>query len=84
MPISACSDCAGDHGDPDLGIALDAAAEQHRAVAAVLFGHMHHRCQGDGALRSRVAVTPDGVLHLNAAVVPRHVVSSRVLDIALL
>ena len=68
---------AGDHGDPDLSMALDAAAEQGRAVAVCVFGHMHHRCQGDGALRRRVAVTPDGVLHLNAAVVPRHRVSSR-------
>ena len=76
-PWVAAHGHAGDHGDPDLSMALDAAAEQGRAVAACVFGHMHHRCQGDGALRRRVAVTPDGVLHLNAAVVPRHRVSSR-------
>lgn len=68
---------AGDHGDSDLSLALDEAAGQGRSVAACVFGHMHHRCRGDGTLRRRIAVTDDGVVHLNAAVVPRHMVEPR-------
>jgi len=63
---------AGDHGDLDLAAALDSAQNCGRPVAACCFGHMHHRCRGDGALRQRVAVTRDSVVHLNTAVVPRH------------
>jgi hypothetical protein len=63
---------AGDHGDPDLGMALDEAAKQKKPVAICVFGHMHHRCLNGGIKRKRVTTTADGVLHINATVVPRH------------
>jgi uncharacterized protein (TIGR04168 family) len=59
----------GDWGDPDLGLALDRVAAVGRAPVAVLAGHMHHRLQGGG--HRRPAARRDGVLHVNAAVVPR-------------
>ncbi len=63
---------AGDHGDPDLAAALDAAEGAGcPPPAAVVFGHMHHCLSGDGKLRRRLKFTENGTLHLNTAVVPR-------------
>ncbi|KAF5839488.1 hypothetical protein DUNSADRAFT_662 [Dunaliella salina] len=64
----------GDHGDPDLRLALQTMKEEGRRVALVLCGHMHHRLQGahgKPAGRRMVAVDPTGALVLNAATVPR-------------
>lgn len=54
-----------DLGDPDLAEALAWARSRGRTVAAVVAGHMHHRGT------RRWAVEQDGVLHVNAARVPR-------------
>ena len=59
---------AGDWGDADLRQALDAVRPSGR-VRAVIAGHMHHELVGGGTRTS--SVREDGVLHLNAAVVPR-------------
>eukprot|EP00200_Dunaliella_tertiolecta_P010330 CAMPEP_0202382514 /NCGR_PEP_ID=MMETSP1127-20130417/43585_1 /ASSEMBLY_ACC=CAM_ASM_000462 /TAXON_ID=3047 /ORGANISM="Dunaliella tertiolecta, Strain CCMP1320" /LENGTH=450 /DNA_ID=CAMNT_0048981733 /DNA_START=114 /DNA_END=1466 /DNA_ORIENTATION=+ len=64
----------GDHGDPDLRLALQTLKEERRRVALVLCGHMHHRLQGahgKPAGRRMAAVDPTGALVLNAATVPR-------------
>ena len=59
-----------DFGDVDLRIALDR-LRRTRPVVATLAGHMHVTLQGGG---SRVrAVREGGTLHVNAAVVPRHI-----------
>jgi uncharacterized protein (TIGR04168 family) len=59
----------GDFGDPDLRIALDHAARTGKRVVAVIAGHMHHAVRGGGVRTWRLA--RDGVLHVNAARVPR-------------
>ena len=60
-----------DFGDPDLQLALEELQRRGRKVAATIAGHMHHILRGGGS-RRRVAVL-GGTVHLNAAVVPRHV-----------
>lgn len=59
----------GDWGDSDLAIALDRALDAGRPVVAVVAGHMHHALRGGGT-RAWQAVRR-GVLHVNAAIVPR-------------
>ena len=60
---------AGDWGDSDLRIALDRAAAAGRPVVADIAGHMHDQLRGGG---QRIqAVREGGVLHVNAAIVPR-------------
>lgn len=59
----------GDWGDPDLRAALEIAEAGGRKPAVVVAGHMHHALFGGG--QRRRAVRSDGVLHVNAAVVPR-------------
>ncbi len=59
----------GDFGDPDLRAAIDHAQGTGRRVVAVVAGHMHRRLRGGGERRWQGSV--DGVLHVNAAVVPR-------------
>ena len=59
----------GDFGDPDLRVAIDHALSIGKRVHAVVAGHMHHRLKGGG--RRRWLLKQDGVLHLNAAAVPR-------------
>ncbi len=59
----------GDFGDPDLRVALDHARATGKRVLAVLAGHMHHALRGGGTRRWQESV--DGVLHVNAARVPR-------------
>ena len=60
---------AGDWGDPDLRAALDVARADRLPIVAVIAGHMHHHLAGGGQ-RVR-SVREAGVLHLNAALVPR-------------
>lgn len=60
---------AGDWGDPDLGEALDHAAEAGLPVRAVVAGHMHLRPKGGGR-RPMVGRRGDVVV-VNAARVPR-------------
>ncbi len=60
---------AGDWGDPDLRAALEIAAAGGRRPAAVVAGHMHHGLRGGG--ERRCSQREDGVLHVNAAVMPR-------------
>lgn len=59
----------GDWGDPDLRAALDHARARGLPVVAVVAGHMHHAVMGGGQ-RARI-VREEGILHLNAALVPR-------------
>jgi len=59
----------GDWGDPDLRDALVHARERGQRVLGVIAGHMHHRLRGGGERTWHVQ--RDGVLHVNAARVPR-------------
>ncbi len=60
----------GDWGDSDLRAAIDHAVATGRTVVAVVAGHMHHALRGGG--KRAWQVERDGILHLNAARVPRH------------
>jgi uncharacterized protein (TIGR04168 family) len=60
---------AGDFGDPDLRAAIDHALRCGKRVRAVVAGHMHHRLRSGGQRVWRAL--KDGVLHVNAARVPR-------------
>lgn len=60
-----------DFGDHDLALALRRLREAGRTVLVTVAGHMHESLRG-GGLRER-AVSDGATLHLNAAVVPRHV-----------
>jgi uncharacterized protein (TIGR04168 family) len=64
----------GDFGDPDLAEAIAYAQTQGKTISLVTFGHMHHglRHRKD-QLRRRVHPSQEGILHLNAASVPRWV-----------
>jgi uncharacterized protein (TIGR04168 family) len=59
----------GDWGDPDLADALAHAANSGKSVRAVVAGHMHHHLRGGG--QRTWQLERDGVLHVNAARVPR-------------
>lgn len=67
----------GDWGDGDLEIALDRALDAGKPVAAVVAGHMHHALRGGGTRAWQVRHR--GVLHVNAAVVPRVTTRGRAL-----
>jgi uncharacterized protein (TIGR04168 family) len=60
---------AGDWGDTDLQVALGRALDAGRPVVAVIAGHMHHALRGGGERTWQVRHR--GVLHVNAAIVPR-------------
>ncbi len=60
-----------DHGDPDLALALDRLRADGRRLPLVVAGHMHDRLKFGGLRRRRADYS--GTVHLNAAVVPRHV-----------
>lgn len=71
---------SGDHGDPDLQIALDRAASAGKPVALAVFGHMHHtlRAATGNCIRRRNMVHIDAdtsTVFINCAVVPRWGVS---------
>ncbi len=59
----------GDWGDPDLRDAVTYARSSGKRVLAVVAGHMHRRLRGGGDRTWQVE--RDGVLYVNAAVVPR-------------
>jgi len=59
----------GDWGDPDLARALAYARAHGKRVIAVVAGHMHHALRGGG--RRTWLLEQAGVLHVNAARVPR-------------
>ncbi|MEG3438980.1 TIGR04168 family protein [Pannus brasiliensis CCIBt3594] len=66
----------GDHGDPDLAVAIQRSRALGKRVSLVTFGHMHHRLRHTSArLRTRLVTADGGTVYLNAASVPR-VVSS--------
>lgn len=58
-----------DWGDPDLAAAIHHAQRQGKHVLGTVAGHMHHHVRGGG--RRPVSVERDGILHVNAARVPR-------------
>jgi uncharacterized protein (TIGR04168 family) len=58
-----------DWGDPDLAAAVRYAQSRGKRVLATVAGHMHHHVKGGG--RRPMTVERDGVLHVNAARVPR-------------
>ncbi|KAK9828490.1 hypothetical protein WJX72_000284 [[Myrmecia] bisecta] len=70
----------GDHGDPDLELAIEAIRFKGRTVPLVLFGHMHHRLNTRSEafshtsnLRNMVQCDPaGGTMYINCAVCPRH------------
>ena len=67
-----CVTISGDHGDPDLELALQQIHAQGRAVPLVAFGHMHENLRGTSSLRNMVEVdAATGTVYLNTAVVPR-------------
>lgn len=59
----------GDHGDPDLEIAVTHAKASGLEVIAVVAGHMHHAVKGGGTRPWHLE--RDGTHYLNAARVPR-------------
>jgi uncharacterized protein (TIGR04168 family) len=59
----------GDWGDPDLSLALAHASRTGKNVLAVVAGHMHHHLRGGGERRWQQQ--DRGILHVNAAQVPR-------------
>jgi uncharacterized protein (TIGR04168 family) len=58
-----------DWGDADLTAAIAHAQARGRAPAAVIAGHMHWALRGGGTRREQLE--RDGILHFNAARVPR-------------
>lgn len=61
----------GDHGDPDLQMALEQLKASGRDVALAVFGHMHHTLRGGGRRRMVEVDEESGTVFLNAATVPR-------------
>ncbi|CAL8468258.1 g7797 [Coccomyxa elongata] len=63
---------AGDHGDPDLEVALEHVEAAGRHVPLVTFGHMHEKLCFGKKTRNMIEIHPDtGTVYLNAAFVPR-------------
>ncbi|MEM7556793.1 MAG: TIGR04168 family protein [Cyanobacteria bacterium P01_A01_bin.84] len=62
----------GDYGDSDLAIAISQALAHGKKVPLVTFGHMHHTLRHTKKeLRKRIFTSPEGIVYLNAACVPR-------------
>lgn len=62
----------GDHGDPDLALAIEETHRLGKQVALVTFGHMHHQLRHNKhRLRTAVTYSPGGTVYVNAASVPR-------------
>ncbi|WP_017654283.1 TIGR04168 family protein [Fortiea contorta] len=62
----------GDFGDPDFGAAISQALTIGKTIPLVAFGHMHHTLRHTKkVLRKSVFRSPEGVIYLNAARVPR-------------
>ncbi|WP_341531251.1 TIGR04168 family protein [Nostoc sp. UHCC 0302] len=62
----------GDFGDPDLGEAISQALTAGKTIPLVTFGHMHRTLRHTKqVLRKPVFRSPEGIIYLNAATVPR-------------
>ena len=62
----------GDYGDPDLAEAISQTITRGKCIPLVAFGHMHHTLRHTKkAPRKRVFKSPEGIVYLNAACVPR-------------
>ncbi len=62
----------GDFGDPDLAEAIAQSMIAGKTIPFVTFGHMHHTLRHTKKEpRKRVFTSPEGVVYLNAASVPR-------------
>ena len=62
----------GDYGDSDLAEAISQTLTRGKRVPLVTFGHMHHTLRHTKKeLRKRVFTSPEGIVYLNAACVPR-------------
>ncbi len=62
----------GDFGDPDFAEAISQTITAGKIVPLVTFGHMHHSLRNNKKmLRKRIFRSPEGIIYLNAATVPR-------------
>ncbi|WP_300638529.1 TIGR04168 family protein [Mastigocoleus sp. MO_188.B34] len=62
----------GDYGDPDLAEAISQTITRGKHIPLVTFGHMHHTLRHTKKEpRKRVFKSPEGIVYLNAASVPR-------------
>lgn len=62
----------GDFGDPDLAEAISRTLTTKKNISLVTFGHMHHTLRHTkDKIRRRVFRSPEGIIYLNAASVPR-------------
>lgn len=62
----------GDYGDSDFRDAIAQTRTMGKQIPLVTFGHMHHSLRHTKTqLRTRVHVSPEGTIYLNAASVPR-------------
>ncbi|MBD2504796.1 TIGR04168 family protein [Anabaena azotica] len=62
----------GDFGDPDLAEAISLTITAGKQIALVTFGHMHHSLRYTKTeLRKPIFTSPEGIVYLNAASVPR-------------
>ena len=62
----------GDFGDEDLGEAISQTITAGKTIPLVTFGHMHHSLRHTKKEpRKRIFRSPEGIVYLNAASVPR-------------
>ncbi|XP_057967677.1 uncharacterized protein LOC131157492 isoform X2 [Malania oleifera] len=62
----------GDHGDPDLALAISHLKETtNLSIPLVVFGHMHKELAHGNGLRRMIVVGTDNTIYLNGAIVPR-------------
>ncbi|BAZ05296.1 TIGR04168 family protein [Calothrix sp. NIES-3974] len=62
----------GDYGDPDFAEAISQSLTFGKTIPLVTFGHMHHTLRHTKKhIRKRVFRSPEGIIYLNAACVPR-------------
>ncbi|GJN00744.1 hypothetical protein PR202_ga17948 [Eleusine coracana subsp. coracana] len=62
----------GDHGDPDLELAIsDLQRETRVSIPLVVFGHMHKSLAYGRGVRKMIAFGANQTIYLNGAVVPR-------------
>ncbi|WP_225896534.1 TIGR04168 family protein [Amazonocrinis nigriterrae] len=62
----------GDFGDPDFAEAISQTLTAGKTIPLVTFGHMHHSLRHTKKeLRKAIFRSPEGIIYLNAASVPR-------------
>ncbi|HEY9637830.1 MAG TPA: TIGR04168 family protein [Coleofasciculaceae cyanobacterium] len=62
----------GDHGDPDFASAIAKTQALGKTIPLVTFGHMHHSLRHTKQrLRTVISTSPEGIVYLNSASVPR-------------